>query len=81
MAKKLKWLVALEYMVALQAVDFLKPLKQAPATAKIHDYLRKQIPFLEEDRYLYPDIEYLYDRISDESLLELVQQELGELEF
>ena len=80
-ADKLKWLVAIEYMVALQAVDFLKPLKQAPATAKLHDYLRKQIPFLEKDRYLYPDIEYIYDRISDGSLLDVVRQELGELEF
>lgn len=80
-AEKLKYMVAIEYMVALQAVDFLKPLKQAPVTGKVHDALREKIPFLDEDRYIYPDIEYLYEQISNQSILEIVEKELGKLEF
>ena len=80
-AELLKYMVAIEYMVALQAADLLAPLKRGPVTAKAQAFLREKVAFVDEDRYFYPDIEYIYQRVSDQSILKLVAEELGELEF
>ena len=45
------------------------------------DFLRETIPFVDNDRYLYPDMEYIFDRVQDCSLIDILEKELGELEF
>lgn len=80
-AKKLQYMVAIEIMVSLQAIDLLKPLKQSPVTVKVHDYIRKAVPMLNEDRYIYPDIEYILKQIQEMELVDIVENEIGVLEF
>ncbi len=80
-ARKLQYVTAIEIYVALQALDFLKPLHSSPALAKVRNLIRQAVPFVEEDRYLYPDIEYIFDRVRDCTLIDLVEQEIGALEF
>lgn len=79
--RKLQYLTAIEIYVALQAMDFLKPLEPSPAMAKVRDFVRQTVPFVDNDRYLYPDIEYIFGLVQNCDLLDMVEQEIGELEF
>jgi histidine ammonia-lyase len=80
-SKKLQYMVSIEIMVSLQAIDLLKPLKQSPVTKKVHDFLRESVPMLDEDRYIYPDIEYILKQIQEMTIVEIVENEIGELKF
>lgn len=80
-SKKLQYMVSIEIMVSLQAIDFLKPLKQSPVTEKVHDFIRKTVPMLNEDRYIYPDIEYILKLIRDMTIADMVENEIGVLKF
>ena len=79
--RKLQYVTAIEIYTALQATDFLKPETPSPAIAKVRDFLRQTIPFVDNDRFLYPDIEYIFDRVRDCTLTDLVEEEIGELAF
>jgi len=78
---KLQYMVAIEIMVSLQAIDLLKPLQQSPATKRVHDYIRLHVPMLEEDRYMYPDIEYILEQVKEMNIVNIIEKEIGELEF
>ena len=79
--KKLQYVTAIEIYVALQAIDFLKPLSPSPVLGKLYDFVRRTVPFVDNDRYLYPDIAYITDRVRDCSFIDLVENEIGALEF
>ena len=79
--RKLQYMTAIEIYVALQAIDFLRPLQPSPALSKVRDYIRAKVPFVENDRYLYPDIEYIYTLVRDGVLVDLLEKEIGNLEF
>ncbi len=52
-------IAAIELLCAAQAVDLLRQSRHhalAPATAAIHDAIRRQSPFVREDRSLHADI-------------------------
>lgn len=78
---KLQYILALEIDTALQAIDFLKPLQPSPVLCRIRDFVRETVPFMEEDRYLYPDIEYIAGLVRDRTLVDLAEGEIGALEF
>ena len=40
-----------------QGIDFLRPLQSSVALERVHATLRQDVPFVDEDRYLAPDIE------------------------
>ena len=65
----------------MQAIDFLKPLSPSPVLGKLYDFVRRTVPFVDNDRYLYPDIAYITDRVRDCSFIDLVENEIGALEF
>jgi len=48
--------LALEALAAAQALDLRAPLQPGPATAAARDAIREEVPFLEVDRELGPDI-------------------------
>ena len=79
--RKLQYMVGIEFFVALQAIDFLKPLAESPVLAKVHDFARETVDFVDEDRYLYPDIEKFRDWVKDGTFIDLVEGEIGELKF
>jgi histidine ammonia-lyase len=56
MADNLAGIVALEWLAAAQGVEFHRPLTPSPPLAEAVRRLRAEVPRLEQDRYLAPDI-------------------------
>ncbi|PYR23658.1 MAG: histidine ammonia-lyase [Acidobacteria bacterium] len=48
--------VAIELLCACQAIDLLAPLTTSPALARVHARVRADVPALDQDRALAPDI-------------------------
>lgn len=80
-ARKLEHIIAIEYFVTLQAIDMLKPLSPSPVNQRIRDFIREKVAYVDQDRYLYPDIEYLYALVRDGTLVDLAEEQIGELDF
>ncbi|MFN8321951.1 MAG: histidine ammonia-lyase [Chitinophagales bacterium] len=53
--------LAIEFMTAMQALDFRKPLKSSPLIEKIKSEYRKVVPFYDKDRVIYDDIQVTVD--------------------
>ncbi len=53
--------LAIEFMTAMQALDFRRPLKSSPLIEKVKTAYRKIVPFYEKDRVLYDDIQITVD--------------------
>lgn len=49
--------VAIEYLAAAQALDLRRPLTAGEGSAAAHAAIRSEVPHLDEDRVLSPDIE------------------------
>jgi histidine ammonia-lyase len=54
-------ILAIEYLCAAQAIEFLPRLHLGKGTQAAYERLRSQIPSLEQDRYLSPDIALVED--------------------
>mgnify|MGYP001115228580 CR=1 FL=1 len=48
-------------------------------TTKAYQYIRKSVPFLEEDRTLYPLMEKVLEMVENSEILEAVESVIGEL--
>ena len=57
MAKNLNYILGVELLCAAQGVEFRAPLKTSPALQAAIARLRQDVPSLEDDRYLAPDLE------------------------
>ena len=57
MAKNLNYILGVELLCAAQGVEFRAPLKTSSALQSAIDRLREDVPTLEDDRYLAPDLE------------------------
>ena len=68
----LRGVLAIEMLVAAQAMDFLAPLKSSPALEEVRALIRSRVDFLEHDRILAPDIQALDELIAQGQLLESV---------
>lgn len=53
--------LAIEFMTAMQALDFRKPLKSSQLIEKIKTDYRKIVPFYDKDRIIYDDIQVTVD--------------------
>jgi histidine ammonia-lyase len=51
--------IAVEILLACQALDLLAPLTTSPALAPVHAYVRAHVPTLDGDRPPAPDIEWI----------------------
>ena len=49
--------LAIELLNSAQALEFRRPLKSSPAIEEIFGDYRKEVPFVDEDRYMHPLIE------------------------
>jgi histidine ammonia-lyase len=56
--------VAIEILLACQAIDLLQPLSTSPALAPVHAFVRSQVPMLDEDRPPAYDIEWVAGAVS-----------------
>jgi histidine ammonia-lyase len=77
--KNVAGVYAIEMMCAAQAFDFWKPLKPGKGTAIAYDEIRKVVPMLIDDRVLYPDIEKITHLIHNDTIMNAVEREMGEL--
>ncbi|MES2857134.1 MAG: histidine ammonia-lyase [Bdellovibrionota bacterium] len=74
-------IVAMEFLSATQALDFLKPLEPAGAVKPAFAVIRKKVPFATEDRVFANDIEAIKQLIRNDELLGCVHKAVGELEW
>lgn len=74
-------IVAMELLSASQALDLLAPLKPAGAVEAAFDRIREEVPFAAEDRVFHKDIVKIRDMIRSESLMQVIQESVGELEW
>ena len=65
--------IALEALVAAQALDLRAPLEPAAATGAARDAIRARVAFLDADRELGPDIAAPYGLVRTGALLESVE--------
>lgn len=65
--------LAIELLCACQALDLRQPLKPSPAAAAALAAVREQIPFLQEDRYLSPELELASRMLADGSIWNAVK--------
>eukprot|EP00484_Ammonia_sp_Unknown_P019026 CAMPEP_0197030196 /NCGR_PEP_ID=MMETSP1384-20130603/9477_1 /TAXON_ID=29189 /ORGANISM="Ammonia sp." /LENGTH=575 /DNA_ID=CAMNT_0042459491 /DNA_START=38 /DNA_END=1765 /DNA_ORIENTATION=+ len=56
-------IIAIELMCAAQGIDLLRPLKSTLPLEELHKTVREQVPKLEEDRFMKPDMEKCVDLI------------------
>lgn len=80
-SKLLENILAIEFLNSCQALEFLKPLSPSPATKAVYNLIRKGVPEIEDDQYLYPFINDIFEKIHDGRVLDEVEKVIGELEF
>ena len=61
--------LAIEFMTAMQALDFRKPLKSSPLIEKIKTDYRKIVPYYAKDRVIYDDIQITVDFMREINLV------------
>lgn len=66
--------LAIEYLVAAEGIDFHRPLKTSPFLEKIHGRLRQHVPHLDKDRIMYKDIQHSLAIIKSGYLSHLARQ-------
>ncbi|MDQ0874651.1 histidine ammonia-lyase [Paenibacillus sp. V4I3] len=79
-SKKLTYILAIELMTAVQALDFHRPLNPSPVIAEVYNLIRSKVPTVEEDRFLYPDIVTIYLQIHEGDIVKVVEDMIGEIE-
>ena len=74
MVDNLRSIIAIELIVAAQGCDFHRPLASSAALESVRAALRLEVPALEEDRLLHPDIAAAIDFVRDGKLLDAVDR-------
>ncbi len=71
--------VAMEILAAVQGIDFREKKNLGKATQIAYEYIRKEIPFIDEDLVMYPIINKTHDLIRYGNLLEKIEAVIGSL--
>lgn len=74
-------ILAMEFLAATQALDLLKPLKPSAPLQKVYQHIRQEVPFAKQDRIFSEDIDSIRKMIHDNSILEIIEKQIGELEW
>ena len=70
----LEYIQAIELLYGTQAMDFRRPLKSTPILEACHNYIRKFVPFIKEDRLFADDIKALHQLVKDGELLQIAEE-------
>lgn len=68
-ASKVRYVLAIELLIAAQALDMLKPLQTSAKLEKVKAAIRQKVAYLSEDRFLGPDIEAVHGLVKTGELL------------
>lgn len=77
--RNVRAVLAIEMMSAAQAFDFYPGKRPGRGTKVAYDLIREKVPFLKDDRVLYPDIEAIRQLVESNTILEAVEAEVGPL--
>ena len=66
--------LAIEWISACQAYEFLRPIRMGKGTNAAYELLRKYVPALKEDRILAPDMRIAKDLLWNDKLFSYVGQ-------
>lgn len=73
------WVLAIELASAAQALDFHQPLKPGKGVVAVHQRIRAEIPHLDRDRYLKPELSRLCELIRSGELARVAEGAVGVL--
>jgi histidine ammonia-lyase len=79
MAENLERIIAIEALCAAQGVGFRAPLTTSPALQLMVARLRQDVPALEDDRYLAPELQTARDLVASGALIAALGVGLPEL--
>jgi len=71
--------LTIEALCAAQAIDLRGPLRPGAAVAAVLDRVREQVPPLDEDRYLAPDLAAVEHLVADGTLVAAAEEVAGPL--
>ena len=71
-------ILAIELLTAAQAFEYRKPLRSGLLLEAVHQTLRSQVSFAEEDRVFTDDIEKAVGLLKDGAILQVVYEKSGE---
>ncbi|DAZ95887.1 TPA: hypothetical protein N0F65_009089 [Lagenidium giganteum] len=71
--------VAIEILAACQALDLLRPLRTTAALEAVYTLVRSQVPPLEKDRFMTPDIDAVVAMVRSGQIFEVVRPYLENL--
>ncbi|MEZ5009118.1 MAG: histidine ammonia-lyase [Chitinophagales bacterium] len=74
-AQNVEFVLAIELLYALQAIDYRRPSTSSELLEKVHSFLREKVDHVESDRIFGEDINTLQQMIADGSLLAFVNQQ------
>lgn len=80
MVENLENILAVELLCATQGIEFRAPLKTSQPLANVIKCVRKDIPKLEDDRYLAPDLKLAAQLVSEGQITHAAQSEFPELQ-
>ncbi|NRD79784.1 histidine ammonia-lyase [Bacillus sp. BRMEA1] len=81
LTKKLEYIIAIELMTAVQALDFHSSLKPSTVSQKVVELIRSEVPFVDEDRYFYQDIEFILKQIHEGEIVRIVEILIGNTDW
>lgn len=67
--KNTQQVAAMELLCACQALDLLKPLSPSAGVLKVYNFIRELVPYAKEDRNFSQDIDNIYKKVKDGSIL------------
>ena len=65
----LSYVLAIELLLAAQALEFRRPLKSTETVEFLHDRVRERVSFAENDRVFSQDIEAVHELVEDDNLI------------
>jgi histidine ammonia-lyase len=74
-----QWVITIELLNALQALDFHLPLQPGPGVKMARDTLRKVVPELNTDRLMTQDLEAVRELLLSGELRKTVEAKIGKL--
>jgi histidine ammonia-lyase len=72
--------LAIELLLAAQALDLRAPLSPGQGSAAARDAIRRRIPPLDQDRYLKTDLDAAVGLVEQGVVLAAVEEALGPLD-
>jgi histidine ammonia-lyase len=79
-AENVEYVLAIELLCAVQALDLRAPLAPSLPTAAVRDLVRQHIPFWHEDRLMHHDIEVARELIHTGQVLQAAEAVCGPLD-